>query len=160
MKIKPEKVRLIGTDGRQLGIFNFEEAQKIAERENLDLILVNEKQNPLVVRLGNYGQYLYQREKKEREISKKQKEVKEIRIGFNEALFDLKRKSKLIKEFLEEGHQVQIRLNLKGRERLFEDLAEQKLNNFLNLVGELIKFKITQPLKKYSSFYTLMISKA
>ncbi len=160
MKIKPKKVRLIGTDGRQLGIFNFEKAQEIAEKENLDLILVNEKQEPIVVKLGNYGQYLYQKEKKEREIAKKQKEVKEVRIGFNEALFDLKRKSELIKEFLEEGHQVQIRLNLKGRERLFEDLAEQKLNNFLNLIDELIKFKISQPIKKYSNFYTVTISKA
>lgn len=66
----------------------------------------------------------------------------------------------MIKEFLENGHQVQIRLILKGRENLFPDLAEEKLRNFLNSLGELIKFKINQPIKKVSNFYFVVISKA
>ncbi len=150
---------MIGVDGKQIGIVSLKEAEEIAEKENLDLILVNEKQNPVVVRLGNYGAYIYQKEKKERKIQKKQKETKEIRIGFNEAIFDLKRKAEMVKEFLEDGHQVQVRLMLKGREILFSDLAEEKLNNFLKLVGELIRFKISQPLKKSSNFYSIILSR-
>ena len=153
-------MRLIGTDGRQIGIFSFAEAQKIAEEKNLDLILVNEKAQPIVVRLGDYSLFVYQKEKKERQIQKKQKETKEVRISFREAEYDLKRKAGTIKEFLDEGHQVQIKLILKGRENLFQDLAEEKLNNFLNLISEIAKFKISQPIKKVSNFYFVVISRA
>lgn len=126
----------------------------------MDLILINEKQKPVIVRLGDYGAFIYQKEKKQRILQKKQKETKEIRLGFREAEYDLKRKAEMIKEFLEKGHQVQIRLILKGRENLFPDLAEEKLKNFLHSLGELIKFKITQPIKKVSNFYFVVISKA
>lgn len=151
---------MIGNDGKQVGIFNFEEAKQIAEQQKLDLILVNEKAQPVVVRLGNYGVFLYQKEKKSKLIQKKQKETKEIRIGFREAEHDLKRKAEIIKKFLQEGHQVQIRLILKGRENLFNDLAEEKINKFLNLISEISQFKISQPLKKVSNFYFVILSKA
>ncbi len=150
---------MIGIDGKQMGIFNFAEAQKIAEEKNLDLILINEKAKPVVVRLGNYHAFLYRQEKKLRQIQKKQKETKEIRVGFREAAHDLERKAKMVRDFLEEGHQVQIRLILKGRENLFSDLAEEKLKKFLNLINELIKFKIAQPIKKVANYYLVIISK-
>jgi translation initiation factor IF-3 len=151
-------VRLIGIDGKQRGIFSFDEAIKIAENENFDLILVNANQNPIVVKLGNYGAYVYQKEKKERKLRKSQKETKEVRIGFREAEYDLKRKANLVKKFLSEGHQVQVRLFLKGREKMFTDLAEEKLKNFLNLVSELVNYKITQPLKKTPNFLSIILS--
>lgn len=150
-------MRLIGTDGKQRGIFNFEEARKIAENENYDLILVNAHQNPIVVRLGNYKEWLYQQRKKEKETKKKPKETKEIRIGFNEALHDLQRKAKQIGEFLEEGHQVQIRMILRSRERFFVDLAEKRLNQFLELIP--VAYKITLPLKKFPNFLLITLAK-
>jgi translation initiation factor IF-3 len=157
LKIRPEKVRLIGTDGKQIGVFSLTEAQKIAEEKDFDLILVNPNQKPIVVRLGNYGAYLYQKEKKERKAKKEQKETKEIRISFREAEYDLKRKANLIKEFLSQGHQVQIKLMLKGRERNFQDLAEEKMNNFLKIIGELTNYKISQQLKKTSNFLMIIL---
>lgn len=157
MKLKPKEVRLIGVDGKQRGIFSFEEAQKIAESENLDLILVNANQKPIIVKLGNYKEWLYQKKKKEKSIKKKPKETKEIRIGFNEALHDFERKAKQAAEFLEEGHQVQIRMVLKSREKLFIDLAEKKLNQFLELIP--IPFKITSPLKKFPGLLVITIAK-
>jgi translation initiation factor IF-3 len=157
LKIRPEKVRLIGADNRQIGVFSLDEAEKIAEKEGYDLILVNSQQNPIVVKLGNYGAYLYQKEKKERKAKKEQKETKEIRIGFREALYDLKRKTEMAKEFLGKGHQIQIKLILKGRERNFPELAEEKLNNFLNLLGEITTYKISQPIKKTSNFLLIIL---
>ena len=156
LKIKPDKIRLINVDNRQLGIFSLAEAEKIAEERGLDLILVNAQQRPIVVKLGNYGAYLYEKEKKERK-ARKEKETKEIRISFREAIYDLKRKAEIVKEFLTEGHQVQIKLILKGRERNFQDLAEEKLNNFLNLISELTNYKITQPLKKTPNFLLIIL---
>jgi translation initiation factor IF-3 len=157
LKIRPEKVRLIGTDNKQIGIFSLSEAEKIAEKEGYDLILVNSQQSPIVVRLGNYGAYLYQKEKKERKAKKEQKEAKEIRISFREALYDLKRKAEMAKEFLSKGHQVQIKLILKGRERNFLNLAEEKLNNFLNLLSEITSYKISQPIKKTPNFLLIIL---
>jgi translation initiation factor IF-3 len=157
LKIRPEKVRLIGADNKQIGIFLLDEAEKIANEKGLDLILVNPQQDPVVVKLGNYGAYIYQKEKKERKAKKEQKETKEIRISFREALYDIKRKAEMAKEFLKKGHQVQIKLILKGRERNFPELAEEKLNNFLNLLGEIISYKITQPIKKTPNFLLIIL---
>jgi len=157
LKLKPTEVRLIGIDGKQRGIFSFEEAQKIAENENLDLILVNAHQTPIIVRLGNYKEWLYQKKKKEKGLKKKPKETKEVRIGFNEALHDFERKAKQTAEFLKEGHQVQIRMILKSREKLFIDLAEKKLNQFLELIP--IPFKITSPLKKLPNLLVITLAK-
>lgn len=157
LKIRPDKVRLIGEDNKQIGIFVLPEAEKIANEKNLDLILVNSQQNPIVVKLGNYGAYLYQKEKKERKSKKLYKETKEIRISFREAPYDLKRKTEMVKEFLTKGHQVQIKLILKGRERVFFELAEEKLNNFLNLLSEATTYKIAQPIKKSSNFLSIIL---
>lgn len=153
-------MRIIGHDGKQVGIFDLETAQKIAEEENLDLILVNEKVKPIVARLVNYSYFIYQKEKKLRKSKKKAKELKEMRISFREADYDLKRKAEIIKQFLTMGHQVQIKLILKGRENIFTDLAEEKFRNFLNLVSEIISFKVSQPMKKISNFYSVVITKA
>lgn len=157
LKIRSEKVRLISADNKQIGIFSLTEAEKIANEKGLDLILINSQQSPIVVRLGNYGAYLYQKEKKERTAKKEQKETKEIRISFREALYDLKRKAEMVKEFLSKGHQVQIKLVLKGRERNFSELAEEKFNNFLNLLSELISYKISQPIKKTHNFLLIIL---
>ncbi len=157
LKIRPDKVRLIGADNKQIGIVPLSEAEKIANEKGLDLILVNFQQNPIVVKLGNYGAYLYQKEKKERKAKKEQKETKEIRIGFREALYDLKRKTEMAKEFLSKGHQVQIKLILKGRERNFPELAEEKLNNFLNLLGEITTYKVSQSIKKTPNFLLIIL---
>lgn len=150
-------MRLIDSDGKQLGIFDLREAENIAEEKGLDLILVSSKANPPVVKLGDYRNYLYQKEKKERKLKKKQKETKEIRIGFNEALFDMQRKAKVVSEFLNEGHQVQIKLILRGRERNFPDLAKEKLNKFLSLID--FSYKISSPLKETSNFLLIILSK-
>jgi len=156
-KVRPKEVRLISADGKMIGIFSLDEAIKFGEKEGLDLILVNEKQSPVVVRLGNYKQFIYERKKKEKEKKKKKSEVKEIRISFTEAQHDLERKAKIIEEFLEEGHQVRIRMMMKGRERLFQNLAREKIENFLNLIN--LPYNIIQPIEQKGSILTILIAK-
>jgi len=134
------------------------EAEKIANEKGMDLILVNTQSNPIVVKLGNYGAYLYQQQKKERKIKQHQKETKEIRIGFREAFYDLRRKAEMAKEFLNKGHQIQIKLILKGRERNFSEMAEEKLNTFLNILNEIATYKITQPIKKSTNFLLIILA--
>jgi translation initiation factor IF-3 len=69
----------------------------------------------------------------------------------------MKRKANMAKEFLDKGHQTQIKLVLKGREKNFPELAEEKLNNFLNLLNEITNYKITQPIKKTPNFLIIIL---
>jgi len=94
-----------------------------------------------VARLGDLGKYLYEKEKKEREIRSrnKPKELKEIQISIREGKHDMERKANQISEFLKAGHQVQVRLALRGRERQNKEFAKNKFNEFLTLIQEPFK---------------------
>lgn len=154
-KLKLNKVRLIDENGKQIGILDFEKAQKIAEDKNLGLILVSEKADPPVIKLGDYHKYLYSLKKKQKE--KNISEIKEVRISFQEAEGDLKRKAKQVEEFLQEGDQARIRMILKGRQILHLDLAKEKMNQFLQYLD--LPVKIINPIKQAGNNLIMIISK-
>jgi len=153
--IKSKTVRLIDSDGKNLGIVDIDEAYKIAQSKNTGLIVVSLKSDPVVVKIGDYNKYIYSIKKKIKE--KKVSEIKEIRISFQEAEGDLKRKAKQIEEFLQEGHQVRIRMILKGRQLLHVDLAEEKIKKFLEMIE--IPIKLTSEIKKQGNNLIVNISK-
>jgi translation initiation factor IF-3 len=146
---------LISTEGKQIGILTLKEAIEIAERNNTGLILISDKVDPPVVKLGDYQKYLYQLKRKQKKEGGA--ELKEIRISFQEAEGDLKRKAKQIEEFLQEGHQVRIRMILKGRQLLHVDLAEEKVKKFLEMIE--IPIKLTSEIKKQGNNLIVNISK-
>jgi translation initiation factor IF-3 len=149
---------LIDAEGGQIGIFNFDAAIQHAAEQGLDLVLVTENASPPVVRLGDLKQLLYRQQKKERQLKKKKSfGLKEIQISFQEALNDLQRKAQQVSEFLEAGHQVQVRLLLKGRQRLHPDIAENKVQQFLSLLQT--PFKFVQPIKKLPNLLLATIVK-
>lgn len=146
---------MISTEGKQIGILTLKEAMEIAEKNNTGLILISEKVDPPVVKLGDYQKYLYQLKRKQKKEGGA--ELKEIRISFQEAEGDLKRKAKQIEEFLQEGHQVRIRMILKGRQLLHVDLAEEKIKKFLEMIE--IPIKLTSEIKKQGNNLIVNISK-
>jgi translation initiation factor IF-3 len=146
---------LISTEGKQIGILTLKEAMEIAEKNNTGLILISDKVDPPIVKLGDYQKYLYQL--KRRQKKEGGAELKEIRISFQEAEGDLKRKAKQIEEFLQEGHQVRIRMILKGRQLLHVDLAEEKIKKFLEMIE--IPIKLTSEIKKQGNNLIVNISK-
>jgi translation initiation factor IF-3 len=146
---------LISTEGKQIGILTLKEAIEIAEKNNTGLILISDKIDPPVVKLGDYQKYLYQLKRKQKKEGGA--ELKEIRISFQEAEGDLKRKAKQIEEFLQEGHQVRIRMILKGRQLLHVDLAEEKIKKFLEMIE--IPIKLTSEIKKQGNNLIVNISK-
>jgi translation initiation factor IF-3 len=146
---------LISTEGKQIGILTLKEAMEIAEKNNTGLILISNKVDPPVVKLGDYQKYLYQLKRKQKKEGGA--ELKEIRISFQEAEGDLKRKAKQIEEFLQEGHQVRIRMILKGRQLLHVDLAEEKIKKFLEMIE--IPIKLTSEIKKQGNNLIVNISK-
>jgi len=131
------------------------EAIEIAEKNNTGLILISDKIEPPVIKIGDYKKYLYQLKRKHKKEGGA--ELKEIRISFQEAEGDLKRKAKQIEEFLKEGHQIRIRMILKGRQLLHVDLAEEKIKKFLEMIE--IPFKLTDDFKKQGNNLLVSISK-
>ena len=93
---------MIGKDGSNVGVLPTAEALQLAQNDGLDLIEVAAKANPPVVRIMDFGKYLYQKEKELRESAKKQKgtEMKGIRIGFNASLHDMELRARQVEEFI------------------------------------------------------------
>jgi len=137
-----------------------ERALQIAKERNLDLIQVTEKVEPPVCKLGDYGKYLYQLEKKEREAKKQRGgELKGIRLSFNISLHDLENRIKLAERFLKKGNKVRVEMVLKGREKTLQNFAKEKINKFLEILGKNVQIKIERELKKEGRGLTMIISK-
>lgn len=140
-------MRVIDENGQNLGVMPLEEALKIAQSKNLDLIEITEKTIPPVTRIYDYGKFLYQQQKEEKKQRMKERgdEMKYIRLRFNIGKHDMETKARQTEEFLKEGLRVQIELILKGREKSHKDFAEKKLREFLTFINH--PYKITQDIK-------------
>jgi translation initiation factor IF-3 len=139
-----------------------EEALKLAQEKNLDLIEVAPMAKPPVARLMDYGKYLYREEKEERKQKSKQKKdvLKTVRISLNTGFNDLKIKAEKADEFLKEGLRVQVELVLRGRakyQKTFSDLGKQKIENFLKLIS--VPVKVISELKKQPRGLNVTITK-
>ena len=152
-------MRLVDETGKQIGIVSLTEALRISRERNLDLIQVTEKLEIPVCKLGDYGKYLYQLQKKERKEFKKMGELKTVRLSFNISLHDMETKANQTKKFLEKGNKVRVELRLKGREKGFSDFGKEKIRQFLEILENLVKIKIEKELKKESRGLTIIISK-
>jgi len=117
-QIKAKEVRLIDTDGTQLGIVKTKDALEIAQKKNLDLVNVAPTAKPPVCRIMDFGKYQYEKSKREKEARKKQKTVtlKEIKVRPNIEDNDFNTKVKNGKKFLEKGDKVKVTVMFRGRE--------------------------------------------
>ncbi|MGC9361072.1 MAG: translation initiation factor IF-3 [Anaerolineae bacterium] len=129
-EIRVREIRLIDEKGEQLGIFPTREALRIAEERGYDLVEVAPQADPPVCRLVDYGKYLYERNKRQREARRAQKqvEVKEIRFRPKTADHDLNVKINQARKFLDEGATVRIRVRFRGREITHKEIAVEQLS--------------------------------
>ena len=107
-EIRGKELRVIGTDGTQLGIMSREEALAKADESKLDLVCISPKANPPVCKILDYGKYKYELQKKEKEARKKQKttQVKEIRLSTFIEDHDIMVKAKTGAKFLKDGDKL------------------------------------------------------
>ena len=156
----PTQIRLIGPNGKLIGIMPYEEAVLKAKEQGLDLVEITKKTTPPIYKLGDYSKIKYEREKKEKlqKFKERQNAPKSIRIGFNESSHDLLTKVKKIEEFLKDDRMVNIEMRLRGREKAHIDLAKSRLETFLALIQ--MPHKIIQPLKKYPQGFIVTIKKS
>lgn len=136
-QINVPKVMLISDEGKA-EVLTIAEALQRAKDLELDLIEVSPKAEPPVVKIDDFGHYLYQIQKKEKKQKShsKQTEVKMLRFGFRTEKHDLDRLIERAKEFLDENHLVKFSVRLRGRELTNKDFAVQKLKGLLKDLSE------------------------
>jgi translation initiation factor IF-3 len=129
---------LIGADGQQLGIMLTRDALAIAEENDLDLVEVAPNAEPPVCRLMDYGKYLYEKQKRERESRKAQKqiEVKEVRLRPKTDEHDIQVVLTKIRKFAKEGAKVRVRIRFRGREIYHPEVAQELLERVANDVSD------------------------
>ena len=137
--IRFPKVRVIDTNGDQLGIMSPHEGLRLAEERELDLVLVSDKADPPVCRIVDYGKYKFEQEKKAREARKKQHnaEVKEVKMRYKIDDHDYEVHVKQAVRFLKSGDKVKATVMFRGREIQHSDLAEELLMRMAKDLGEL-----------------------
>lgn len=139
--IRFPKVRAIGADGEQIGVISPEEGRRLAEEQDLDLVLVSDKADPPVCKIMDYGKYKYEKEKKEREAKKKQHnaDLKEVKMRYKIEEHDYNVCVNRAERFLKSGDKVKATITFRGREIQHTDLAEELLKRMagdLEEVGE------------------------
>ncbi|MDR2293339.1 MAG: translation initiation factor IF-3 [Prevotellaceae bacterium] len=132
------KVRLVGENIENPGIYTIADAIKLARQMNLDLIEISPSAQPPVCRIEDYQKFLYQRKKREKEQKSKATKIviKEVRFGPNTDEHDYQFKLKHAKSFLEEGAKVKAYVFFKGRSILFTQQGEILLLRFANDLEE------------------------
>jgi len=106
-----------------------------AEKAEVDLVLINDKVEPVICKLVDYQKFIYEQKRKEKN-KPKSLEVKEIKLGPNTAENDLDYRSKHIIEFLEKGHKVKLTMQFRGREMAFVSKGELLMLKLIDSISE------------------------
>jgi translation initiation factor IF-3 len=128
-RIRFPQIRVIDSDGSQLGIITPAEALRVAEEKELDLVLVSETAAPPVCRIMDYGKYKFEQEKKAREAKKKQHtaDIKEVKMRYKIDEHDYNVRVNQAQRFLKAGDKVKATITFRGREIQHSNLAEELL---------------------------------
>ena len=136
-RIRVPQVRLVG-DNVEVGVYSTQEALKIAQEQELDLVEISPTADPPVCKVIDYKKFLYEKKRKEKEMkaNSKQSEIKEIRFTPSTDDHDFEFKVRHAKTFLEENAKVKAYVNFRGRTIVFKDRGELLLLRFLKELEE------------------------
>lgn len=162
-QIRAKEVLVIGPNGEQLGLKNISDALTLANAAGFDLVQMGGNEQP-VCKLMDYNKYKYERNKKAKEASKKQRsnntETKEFRLSVSIDVHDFNTKVNQVVKYLVKGNKIKATVRFKGREMAHTELGEDVLKRFSEAVkeyGEVEKnpsmegrnmFMIISPIKK------------
>ena len=155
-RIRAPQVQVIGSDGKNLGTLNTQEAISIARNEGLDLIEISPNASPPVCRIIDIGKYKYDLQKKTNKAKKKQKiiNLKEIKLRPVTEIHDYNFKIKNAQKFLTKGDKVKFTVRFKGREMQHTHLGNKLMQRIINDTASLGKVEI-QP--KFEGKQIIMI---
>ena len=136
--IRDPEVRVIGPNGDQLGIMSSREANEIADKEGLDLVKISPSANPPVCRIMDYGKYLFDKTKREKEQRKNQKivELKEVQLSMTIEQHDIDIKAKNALKFLNNGDKVKVSIRMSGRQQAYFERGIETENRFAESLAE------------------------
>jgi len=137
--IRSPEVRVIGADGEQVGVMTSEDAIRLAEESDLDLVEIQPNAEPPVCRVMDYGKYRYEVSKKKQESKKKQTRVsvKEVKFRPGTDIGDYDVKLRNLQRFLNEGNKTKVTLRFRGREMAHKELGLEMLNRVREDLDEL-----------------------
>ena len=136
--IHVKEVRLIGTEGEQVGIMPLAEAQEFAYQHGVDLVLISPTATPPVCRAMDYGKFRFEKEKRDKEAKKKQQvvRVKEVQLSCRIDTHDFNTRVNQAIKFLRGGDKVKVVIRFKGREMAHQDIGLQVITDFLTACAE------------------------
>ncbi len=143
-RISASEVRVIGIDGKQLGVLNIKEALKAAENAGSDLVEISPEAKPPVCKIIDYGKLKYQEQKKKNQAKKKQKtiEVKEIKIRPGIEKHDYEVKMRALSKFILDGNKVKVTMRFRGREMEHQNLGFELLTKLQGEVEKIAKTEV------------------
>lgn len=132
-------MRVIDDDGAQLGVMTPQEAQRVADSKELDLVEVAPTAQPPVCRIMDYGKFRYSQKKKAQESRKKNaaSQLKEVKLGSQTGIHDVEFKVGHIREFIGEGHRVKVTVFFRGRQITHPELGRAMLERIAEMVNEI-----------------------
>ena len=137
-EIPDKEIRLIGSDGEQLGIVKIDHALRIAEEQDLDLVRIAPNANPPVCKIMDYGKARFEQMKREKEQRKNQAtiETKEIRLSSTIDTHDMEVKAKACQKFLKSGNKVKVSIRFRGRQISHGSVGLDVMNAFYEMVQD------------------------
>lgn len=160
--IRVPEVRVIDENGDHVGTMSTAEAQRLATERGLDLIEINPEANPPVVKILEYGQFKYQKDKEERLQKKKQKEteVKGVRLSLRIGEHDKTLRLNQAKGFFDDGNKVKVEIILRGRERQFVENAFKVIKLFIEELNKTAPLRVEQAPTKQENKIIALLTKA
>ena len=136
--IKFSKVRLIDAEGNMVGVVPIDDALKAADEADLDLVCISANPDNPVCRIMDYGKYLFEQSKREKEAKKKQKEteLKEVGMKLTTDTHDIEVKQKMVIKFLKNGDRVKINIRFRGREMAYQQQGFGVMEKFAEGIAE------------------------
>jgi len=155
-EIRVPEVRVIDAEGNNLGVMQTMEANRLAQEAELDLVEVAPNADPPVARVMDFGKFLYEQSKKEREARKAQKqvEIKEIQLRPKTNEHHTQFKVRNARGWLEDGNKVKVRIRFRGREITYPEVAMEQLQD---IVDELADVAIVEQAPQLDGRTMLMV---
>lgn len=137
-QIRESEIRVVDSDGSQLGVMPTKKALEMAYEKELDLVKIAPKATPPVCRIMDYGKYKFEMTKKEKEAKKKQHVVnlKEIRLSAAIEPHDIGVKAKNADKFLKAGNKIKVSIRFRGREMAHTQIGYQVMKQFIGMLTE------------------------
>jgi len=160
-RIRATKIRLIEADGENIGVVSLREGLDRAEAQELDLVEVAPNANPPVARIMNFGKFLYEKEKKEREARKAQTkvEIKEIKLRPKTTDHHKGFKVRDARRWLTEGKKVRVTIRFRGREITYPEIALEDLREIAEELSDVSEVEQAPKMEGRTMFMMLIPEK-